>query len=354
MHDLGFEAAGSLGGRLRPPVLLPLTADPKADLLRRPLSLPLASVSLLLLAGCAPAAADVPPEASASSVTVDNCGTQVAFEAAPERVLTIKSTSTELLLALGLGDRIVGTAFQDGPLPDDLAEDAPDLPVVSEQVPSQEAVLELEPDLVFAGWESNFSAEGAGDRASLEALGVRTYVSPAACRTEGYEPEKLTFEALMGDIEELAAIFRVDATTLVEEQRAIVAGVDPVGDGRTALWYSSGSDVPYVGAGAGAPQLVLETLGLENIAGDVDDAWTSLGWEAIVEADPDVIVLVDAAWNTVEQKIERLESNPATANLTAVRNQRYLVIPFAASEAGVRTAPATADLAEQLAALELG
>ena len=51
------------------------------------------------------------------------------FEAAPERVVTIKSTSTEMLLALGLGDRIVGTAFQDGPVPDECADAAADLAV---------------------------------------------------------------------------------------------------------------------------------------------------------------------------------------------------------------------------------
>ena len=37
-------------------------------------------------------------------------------------------------------------------------------------------VLELEPDFVFGGWESNFSADGAGERDELAALGIRTYV----------------------------------------------------------------------------------------------------------------------------------------------------------------------------------
>lgn len=35
---------------------------------------------------------------------------------------------------------------------------------------------------------------------------------------------------------------------------------DKSGQGRTALWYSSGDDTPYVGAGLGAPELVLDTL----------------------------------------------------------------------------------------------
>jgi iron complex transport system substrate-binding protein len=86
---------------------------------------------------------------------------------------------------------------------------------------------------------------------------------------------------------------------------------------------------------------------MENIAADVDDTWTSLGWETIVERDPEVIILVDAQWNTAEDKIARLESNPATAGMQAVESGSYLRLPFAASEAGVRNAEAVADLAEQ-------
>ncbi len=64
-----------------------------------------------------------------------------------------------------------------------------------------------------------------------------------------------------------------------------------------------------------------------------------------------MIVLVDAAWNSAEQKKQLLAENPITSQLDAVINQRYLVIPFPASEAGVRNVPATADMAAQLAAL---
>ena len=108
-------------------------------------------------------------------------------------------------------------------------------------------------------------------------------------------------------------------------QRAELDAIEPSDAGLTALWYSSGDDTPYVGAGIGAPQMIMDAAGLENIAADVEDTWTSMGWEAIVAADPDVIVLVDAAWNTAEQKIAHLESNPATAALPAVQQQRYLV-----------------------------
>jgi iron complex transport system substrate-binding protein len=305
----------------------------------------------LALAGCGAAPADIPTAAPGAPVVVENCDTTVQFAAAPQRVVTIKSTSTEMLLALGLGDRIVGTAFPDGPVPDEWAGAAADLPLLSEQMPSEEAVLELEPDLVYSGWESAFAPDAAGDRAELAALGVASYVQPAACRST--EVAKLTFDELFREIGEVAEIFRVDATPLLDGQRAELEALVPDDRGLTALWYSSGTDTPYVGAGTGAPQPVLETVGLANLAGDIDSAWTSLGWEAIVDADPDVIVLIDADWNTAASKMLHLAANPATAKLDAVVHQRYLILPFASAEAGVRTVSAATSLAEQLAALDL-
>ncbi|WP_308797574.1 putative F420-0 ABC transporter substrate-binding protein [Agromyces silvae] len=317
-----------------------------------------------LLAGCAigsPGAADeaegsgtAPAEASAYPLTVDNCGTDVTFEAPPERVVTVKSSTLELMLALGLEDRVVGAAFSDGPVPSAYADAAAGLETISDKVPSREATLALEPDLVFAGWESNFSAEGVGERAELERLGVHTYVAPAACKAAGYMPDPLTFDEVFREFDEAGAIFGVpDASAeLVAEQRAALDAIEPSTAGLRALWYSSGEDTPYVGAGIGAPQMIMAAAGLSNIAAEVRDTWTSMSWEAIVAAEPDVIVLVDAVWNTAESKIAHLESNAATAQLPAVQQGRYVIVDFPATEAGVRNVDAVASVVDQLAALE--
>lgn len=319
------------------------------------LSALLATGSSLVLAGCAvpsPEPAQSPDPVRRSSI--DNCGTSVDLTAGPPlRVVTIKSTSTEMLLALGLGDRIVGTAFQDGPVPEAWAAEASGIPVLADRVPSQEVVLEAEPDFVYAGWESNLSADGAGTRPDLAALGIRSYVSPAACKGAGYQPDRLVFADIDEEIGEIAELFGVDDTDLLAAQHATLSSIERDERGLSALWFSSGSDIPYVGAGIGAPQLILDTIGLRNIASEVEDTWASYNWESVIAADPDVIVLVDAAWSTKEKKISVLEENPATARLAAVRNHRYLVVPFAASEAGVRTVDAAADLARQLRELSV-
>ncbi len=316
---------------------------------------PVLLISALALAGCSATSSAAPPTPinSSAPVTVENCGTKVTFASAPQRVVTIKSTSTEMLLALGLGDRIVGTAFQDGPVPTEWAKDAAAIPSLSDQVPSEEVVLQTQPDLVYAGWESNFSADGAGKRDELASLGIASYVSPSACRSVD-QPKKLTFDNVFGDIRQIASIFRVDPTALITAQQATLAKVTAAkpGHDRTALWYSSGTDTPYVGAGTGAPELVLESVGLTNIAADVNATWAPLSWEAIVNADPTFIVLVDATWNTAASKIAMLESNPATVNLTAVQKHNYLIVPFAASEAGVRSVETVASLADQVDTLD--
>ncbi|MHA6667564.1 putative F420-0 ABC transporter substrate-binding protein [Homoserinimonas sp. A447] len=315
------------------------------------LAVPAMIATALLLSGCAAAAAPERPAPMPEAIT--NCGLEVTYSN-PERVVTIKSSTTEMLLALGLGDRIVGTAFPDGPTPEQWADAAADIPVISDKVPSEEAVLTLEPDLVYAGWESNFSADGASERSELQSLGVDTYVSPSACQSLSADHPALTVDDIFAEITEVASIFETDATELVSEQRAALEAVKPVSGKRTALWFSSGSDTPFVGGGTGAPQVVLDHLGLTNIAGDLGQAWAPFNWEAVIAANPDVIVLVDSAWNSADKKIGILQANPATARLDAVVNGRYLVVPFAASEAGVRTVPAIVDLSDQLAELELG
>ncbi|WP_372593011.1 putative F420-0 ABC transporter substrate-binding protein [Actinotalea sp.] len=325
---------------------------------------------LLLLSACAgstdatsstpvsagPTSSAAEPSATYAPFTADDCGFEVSVDSAPERIVTIKSSATEMVLALGAGDRIVGTAFSDGPVPQEWAAAADGLTELSDKVPSAEVVLATEPDLVYAGWESNLTAEGAGDRSTLSGLGVATFVSPAACKEPGYQPEQMTFEEVFAQIEQMGDLLGVPeaAQELVAAQRAELESITADGRGATALWYSSGDDVPYVGAGIGTPQMIMDAVGLTNIAGSVEDTWTPFSWEQVAQDDPDVIVLVDASWNSAADKKVRLASNPATANLTAVVNERYLVVPFAATEAGVRNVSAASDLVAQLAELDLG
>lgn len=291
--------------------------------------------------------------AAAFPLVLDNCGVEVTVAAPPQRIVAIKSSAIEMVLALGAGDRIVGTGYPDGPVPEQWAEGAADLPLLSDRVPSAEVVLETEPDLVYAGWESNLAADGAGERDMLAGVGVATYVSPAACKDPAYQPDPLTFETVFAEIAEVGDLLGepAAAAALVAEQRDQLAAVVPDDRGLRALWWSSGTDTPYVGAGIGAPQMLMDAAGLVNVAAAVHDTWTSLSWEQIAAEDPDVIVLVDSEWNSAEKKMAYLAADPVAAHLTAVKAGSYVVVPFAGTEAGVRNVATAAALAADVAAL---
>ena len=182
----------------------------------------------LLLMATAPALAqtDYP-------LTVENCGTQVVFPAAPRRVVAIKSSAAELLLALGLEERIAGVAFLDGPVPEPWVPST--MPaILSDKLPAQEVVLEAEPDFIYGGWESNFAGDGAGERQSWASLGIPTYVAPAACRS--IKPPALTFEHVFGEIREMGRIMdaSVAAEALIAQQEAQLARVIPDRRGLTS------------------------------------------------------------------------------------------------------------------------
>lgn len=312
-------------------------------------------VAALALSGCATDEVASQPGTTTGASTIDNCGFEQKFTAAPKKIVTIKSTSTELAVALGLQDKIVGSAFNDGPVVDVRSGKTVEVPVISEQAPDEEAVLAAEPDLVFAGWESNLAADTAGERATLAKLGVQTYVSPAACQEPAYQPKPMTFDKLWAQFAEAGKVLGAEdaAASLVKSQKSELAKAAPARTGTTALWWSSGDDIPFVGGGIGAPQMVMEAVGLTNINAKNPKTWDSLGWEAIVAADPDVIVLVDAVWNPAAAKIKTLTTNAATKNMSAVKNKRFLTIPFPAAEAGVRSVKAVNDLSAQLGTLDL-
>ena len=319
----------------------------------------IAAISVAL-SGCSSATlgeATVPTQAhtptSTAGAPIDNCGVSVPIGTPPKRIVTIKSSATELLLDLGLGKRIVGTAFLDGPIPKSLTTHGTPASI-SEFLPSQEAVLALKPDFIYGGWESNFSADGVGERASLAGLGIGTYVSPSACKEKSLMPDPLTFDTVFTEIAQAGRIFgaTAQADAIVAKQKAQLKALNPPQPAVSALWFSSGSTTPYVGAGIGAPEMIMRAAGLRNIFANVHDTWSSVGWESVAAANPRVIVLADSSWSTAAKKIGVLEENPVTKNLDAVVHKRFIVLPFASTEAGVRNVQAAASVIAQLKKLD--
>ena len=255
--------------------------------------------SFLGLSGCASTFAASESTDNSETVSLTNCGHELKIPSTPESVVTIKSTPLELLLALDLEDKVSGSAFLDGPVPDSLAPEGWEPNILSDELPSKEVLLDANPDLVFAGWESNLSADGIGDRSDLENLGIHAYVSPPACEFGSEDQGPVTFDDIFEMFSEVGEIFDVSdrADKLISSQKEQLDSIEAPEETSTALWFSSGSDTPFVGGGAGTPNMIMQAAGLENVAATEDQSWFGMPWETFVSSDPDFIVLVDSPWN---------------------------------------------------------
>jgi iron complex transport system substrate-binding protein len=303
------------------------------------------SAAAVTVTSPSPTASD--PATGVAGAAIDNCGVDVPVDAAPTRAVTMNQAATEVVLSLGLADRLIGTAYLDDEILPELAAAYATVPVVAAEYPSTEALLDTDPDFVYASYRSAFEADAAGPRGELADLGIGSYLSPAACpdRPAG---EPLTFDVVFEEFAEVAEVFGVPeaGAELVAEQQAILdASVVEGGEDITVLWWDDGFDVPSAGACCGAPGMIMAAAGVENVAADVAGSWADISWEQVVAADPDVIVLIDASWSTAADKQAHLESDPALAGLTAVQQRRFVTIPFSSTTPGVRNASALGELA---------
>ncbi|GIM80641.1 lipoprotein [Amorphoplanes auranticolor] len=292
---------------------------------------------------------------SAGPVTLANCGAPLTVPAPPARAVTMNQPATEIMLALGLQDRMIGTAYLDDTILPQYAAAYAEVPVLAKEYPSKEKLLEAEPDFVYASFASAFTDEGAGDRQSWEKLGVRTYNSPAGCAKET-RPAKLSTEDVFAEIRDIAAIFGVRdrAEALIADQQArIAAAAATVADATatTVLWWDGGSDAPSVGACCGAPGMIMQAVGVTNAFADLSGSWADSSWETVADRNPDAIVLIDAGWDPAAAKRAFLQRNPTLKDLPAVRGNRFIAIPFSSTAAGVRNVLGIEALARGLSAL---
>jgi iron complex transport system substrate-binding protein len=294
--------------------------------------------------------------AVADPVTVESCGASFTYDAPPSRAITLNQQATEVMLALGLQDRMVGTAYMDDAIPEQWRAAYDSVPVLAEKYPAAEVVLAQEPDFLFAGFGSAFSEDNLGAAQKWHDLGVGTYLADASCKAAHPKDVPLTQAPILRDIEVIGDIFGVAdrADALIAETRARIDAVqnDPAGGGRTAFIYDSGTDTPYSIGCCGGPALLARTAGLHSISSEVPGTWIDLSWERVVAADPEVILLIEADWSTAADKRAYLENDPVLAELSAVRNGRYVVVSFSETLLGMRFADGVERVNRQLKALD--
>ncbi|MFF8556221.1 ABC transporter substrate-binding protein [Streptomyces sp. NPDC015501] len=286
-------------------------------------------------------------------LTFENCGRTVTVQAPPERAVSVDQGSTEILLSLGLADRIAATATWTDPVMKGLEKANAGVERLSDNRPSSEKVLDQEPDFLSASFTSTLAKGGVAPREQFEKLGVPTYVSPADCTAkddsiggDGARTAPLTMEAVYDEVRELARVFDVPerGEKLVEELRARVAKAKKgagASDASLLYWFSD-SKTPYLAGCCGAPGVITEELGAKNVFDDTHEEWPQISWETVADRNPDVLVVGDLTRTTqtaesAAKKIEFLESHPVTRTMDAVRNHRYVLLSGQAMNPTIRT-----------------
>ncbi|MFJ4716313.1 ABC transporter substrate-binding protein [Streptomyces sp. NPDC088785] len=294
----------------------------------------------LFLAGCGgspDAGGDGRP---ARGVTIDNCGTKVTVDRAPERAVALDQGAAEIMLSLGLADRMVGTGTWTDPVRKGLEKANARVPRLADRYPSFEKVLSTEPDFAAASFNYTLGKGGVAPRDKFAELGVPTYLSPSDCAGkdnsgdgDGTRTRPLTLDTVYGEIRDLARIFHVRARgeKLVDTLKARVDRATAAADtsGVSVLYWFANSDSPYMAGCCGAPGVITEELGLRNVFDDTRAEWPQVGWETVADRDPDVLVIGDLTRRaetaeSAARKIAFLESDPVTKNMTAVREKRYV------------------------------
>ncbi|SOB82133.1 ABC transporter substrate-binding protein [Streptomyces sp. 1331.2] len=318
-----------------------------------------ATAALLTLGLTACGAEIAPKEAAAGSahypVTVRNCGEQLTFPQKPARVVTNDVNITELMLSLGLADRMAGYVMPDDkgkidrvPWKDGYQQTA----WLSKQRLTKEIALDAKADLVFAGWHYGFD-EGSGvTPQAFRALGIDSYVLSESCRSgKGTERGVMDpLEALYTDLANLGEIFDVRdrADRLIADSRARIAAVPQPEHRPSVFLYDSGQDKPYTAGKFAAANQIIAKAGGTNIMGELADTWVTAGWESVVQSDPEVIVINDYATPGAEEKRKFLRSFPPLANVSAIRNDRIFVLDYVDLVESPRNPAAIGALADYL------
>ncbi len=293
----------------------------------RALSLVLGSLGICQLAACRPAGGAV-----ASSAVVDDAGVRLSLAHPPRRIASLNPVTTELLFALGAGDRIAGRS------------DACDYPPAASSVPSLgggfppaiEAVAAIRPDLVVL-YQSPGNAPAAE---RLRQLGIPVL----RLRTDRLADVARAARTLGAAVGAAAAGDSIARTMRRELALARAAAPDSAGRLPAVLlaW-----DQPAVVLGTGSfAHEVLELAGGRNVFADLAAASAPVSLEVIAARGPEAILVVGS-------EISGLERRAEWRSLPAVRAGRVLRLTESSSNRPSPRAPgAIRALRQKLAAIQ--
>ncbi len=281
-------------------------------------------------------------------VTVDlNVGGkkyEVTFKEAPKRAVTTSHFMTEMLLSLGLEDSMAGTSWADNDILPELKEAYGKVPVLSDRYPSKEVLYSVEPDFI-SGWYSSLDPKRLAGVEELMENGINPYIISSL---DG----GATIERVYEDYMTLGRIFDIEerAESVVAKLKAAVNRAEETRGNRERVRvfaYDSGREAPFVVAGGGLGNDIITKAGGENIFAHLKGNYATASWESILEADPEVILIVDYGSESSDEKIAFLKGNEFTRELEAVKNNRFVVVSLAEISPGPRIAGALEHMSKE-------
>ncbi|MFE6076359.1 ABC transporter substrate-binding protein [Paenibacillus sp. NPDC057886] len=265
-----------------------------------------------------------------SNYTTEN-GAWVAkeqtFDKAPERVVANTQGAAELLVRLGLTDKIVGVAALFGNVPEDIADEFNKIPVLAEGYVGKEVTIGASPDLVMGRGGLFEDADwGVGTVNSLNDMSIKTYVQNTSVTGA-------SLDSLYQDITELGEIFNVQANAAAyvgqlkvrEEALKARASAETInyasfsdnGDGTIGIYNGNGDT------------FIENAMSLINMHNMLINEEGTLSLERLIEMNPDVMIISRYAGGIdPKETIEKLLANKQVQNINAVKNKKIFIIDF--------------------------
>ena len=281
------------------------------------------------------------------TVTIQNGERTLTFTEMPKAVMTFNTCASENMAMLGLEDYMVGRNVPsneaDVPLPE--YQDAlADVPTFEK---SHENAVATGADLVI-GQSGAFSDASWGSYDQFESKGINCYTISGTITLDE------TVENIYEDLRSLGQVFKVEDRAeeeIAKMQERISAVEDTVSvipeDKKLKVFVMdsfNGNEI-YT-TSSGLQSNLIELGGAVNVTkGMADSRWFTTSVETIVETNPDLIIFNDYGAETIEEKMAFINDNPALADVTAVKNQNFFVIPLVEVMQDVRAAGACEKMA---------
>ncbi len=297
------------------------------------------------------AAASIIGGAAFAETAVKSCNRTVTFDSPPKRAISNDVNLTEMMLVLGLADHMVGYTGISGwkTLDEEMRANVKQLPELSSKYPTKEVIVGANADFFFAGWNYGMKVGGEVTPETLEPFGVKVYELTESC-THIMKKGKASIDDMYADLLNLGSIFSVEdkAEKLVSDYKAELKSFKDIletGEPVRAFVYDSGEDTPFTAGLYAMPTALIEAAGGVNVMNGFEKSWGTVTWEEVVAQNPEVIIIVNYGSVTAEQKRDFMMSNPAFANIEAVKNDRFVTLEYVEATPGPRNIKAIKTLA---------